>query len=76
MYLRNYLQGYSQINFLALLIYRVAIKFGLTYIRSLEIRRKKVVIFGAVEAGVTSKRVLECDIQNHICILAFVDDDC
>lgn len=66
---------YGTFSFLALLTYRVAIKFGFAYLRSYKMKRKTVVIFGAGEAGVATKRVLEHDGQNHISILAFVDDD-
>ncbi len=34
-----------------------------------------MVIFGAGEAGVATKRVLEHDTQNNISLLAFIDDD-
>jgi FlaA1/EpsC-like NDP-sugar epimerase len=66
---------YGTFSFLALLTYRVGIKFGFAYLRSYKMKRKTVVIFGAGEAGVATKRVLEHDGQNHISILAFVDDD-
>jgi FlaA1/EpsC-like NDP-sugar epimerase len=66
---------YATFSFLALLTYRVAVKFGFAYLRSYKMKRKTVVIFGAGEAGVATKRVLEHDGQNHISILAFVDDD-
>jgi FlaA1/EpsC-like NDP-sugar epimerase len=66
---------YSTFSFLALLTYRVGIKFGFAYLRSYKMKRKTVVIFGAAEAGVATKRVLEHDSHNHISILAFVDDD-
>jgi FlaA1/EpsC-like NDP-sugar epimerase len=66
---------YATFSFLALLTYRVAIKFGFAYLRSYKMKRKTAVIFGAGEAGVATKRVLEHDGQNHISILAFVDDD-
>jgi FlaA1/EpsC-like NDP-sugar epimerase len=66
---------YATFSFLALLTYRVGIKFGFAYLRSYKMKRKTVVIFGAGEAGVATKRVLEHDGQNHISVLAFVDDD-
>jgi FlaA1/EpsC-like NDP-sugar epimerase len=66
---------YATFSFLALLTYRVGVKFGFAYLRSYKMKRKTVVIFGAGEAGVATKRVLEHDGQNHISILAFVDDD-
>jgi FlaA1/EpsC-like NDP-sugar epimerase len=66
---------YGTFSFLALLTYRVAVKFGFAYLRSYKMKRKTVVIFGAGEAGMATKRVLEHDGQNYISILAFVDDD-
>ncbi|MEY3738486.1 MAG: hypothetical protein RL544_1264 [Bacteroidota bacterium] len=66
---------YATFSFLALLTYRVGVKFGFAYLRSYKMKRKTVVIFGAGEAGVATKRVLEHDGQNHISIVAFVDDD-
>ena len=38
-------------------------------------KKKTVVIFGAGEAGVATKRVLEHDTHNNINLLAFIDDD-
>jgi FlaA1/EpsC-like NDP-sugar epimerase len=66
---------YGTFSFLALLAYRVCIKVGISYLRSYKMKRKTVVIFGAGEAGVATKRVLDHDAQNQINILAFVDDD-
>lgn len=66
---------YATFSFLALLSYRICIKVGISYLRSYKMKRKTVVIFGAGEAGVATKRVLEHDAQNHISILAFVDDN-
>jgi FlaA1/EpsC-like NDP-sugar epimerase len=37
--------------------------------------RNKVIIFGAGEAGILTKRVLERDAGSHLKVFAFIDDD-
>lgn len=66
---------YATFSFLGLISYRVFVKFVFAFSRNYKMQKKYVVIFGAGEAGVATKRVLEHDTQNNISLLAFVDDD-
>jgi FlaA1/EpsC-like NDP-sugar epimerase len=66
---------YASFSFLSLVSYRIGIKFLFSYAKNYKMKKKTVVIFGAGEAGVATKRVLEHDTQNNIHLLAFIDDD-
>ena len=66
---------YSSFSFLSLISYRIAVKFLFSYAKNYKMKKKTVVIFGAGEAGVATKRVLEHDTHNNINLLAFIDDD-
>ena len=66
---------YATFSFLGLISYRVFVKFVFAFSRNYKMQKKYVVIFGAGEAGVATKRVLEHDTQNNISLLAFIDDD-
>ena len=62
-------------SFLLLISYRVIVKYFFTYIRNLKMDKKNVIIYGAGEAGFTTKRVLEHDAKSFVSIVAFMDDD-
>jgi FlaA1/EpsC-like NDP-sugar epimerase len=66
---------YATFSFLSMLSYRMGVKFLFSYAKNFKMVKKNVVIFGAGEAGVATKRVLEHDTQNNISLLAFIDDD-
>ena len=66
---------YASFSFLSLISYRIAVKFLFSYAKNYKMKKKTVVIFGAGEAGVATKRVLEHDTHNNINLLAFIDDD-
>ena len=66
---------YASFSFLSLITYRIGVKFLFSYAKNFKMKKKTVVIFGAGEAGVATKRVLEHDTQNNIHLLAFIDDD-
>ena len=66
---------YASFSFLSLISYRILVKFLFSYAKNYKMKKKTVVIFGAGEAGVASKRVLEHDTNNNIHLLAFIDDD-
>ena len=66
---------YASFSFLSMLSYRMGVKFLFAYAKNYKMVKKNVVIFGAGEAGVATKRVLEHDTQNNISLLAFIDDD-
>lgn len=62
-------------SFLFLISYRVFVKYVFSYLRSYKMDRKRVIIYGAGEAGFATKRVLEHDSKANIIVVAFVDDD-
>lgn len=63
------------ISFLLLITYRVMIKFFFMYIKNLTLDKKKVIIYGAGEAGLATKRTFDHDGKVNKTIIAFVDDD-
>jgi FlaA1/EpsC-like NDP-sugar epimerase len=66
---------YALISFPALISYRVLVKFGFAYLRNYKMDQKKVIIYGAGQAGFATKRVLEHDTTANVIIAAFLDDD-
>jgi FlaA1/EpsC-like NDP-sugar epimerase len=66
---------YALISFPALISYRVMVKFGFAYLRNYKMDQKKVIIYGAGQAGFATKRVLEHDTTANVIITAFLDDD-
>lgn len=66
---------YSLFCFIFLLGYRVAVKHAFELIRNFKKSRKTVVIYGAGEAGLATKRVLMHDARTGFTVSAFIDDD-
>jgi FlaA1/EpsC-like NDP-sugar epimerase len=66
---------YALISFPALISYRVMVKFGFAYLRNYKMDQKKVIIYGAGQAGFATKRVLEHDTTANVIIAVFLDDD-
>nr|WP_199156625.1 nucleoside-diphosphate sugar epimerase/dehydratase [Pedobacter sp. ASV2] len=62
-------------SFLLLITYRVMIKYFFMYIKNLKLDKKKVIIYGAGEAGLATKRTFDHDARVNKSIMAFVDDD-
>ena len=62
-------------GFMILMSYRVVIKYLFSYMRSVRMTKKTVIIYGAAEAGMATKRVLDNDSSNNINVLAFIDDN-
>lgn len=63
------------ICFAALIIYRVLIKYFFMYIKNLTLIKRRVIIYGAGEAGLATKRTFDHDNKVNKTIVAFVDDD-
>ncbi len=61
--------------FLLLITYRVLVKYFFLYIKNLNLDKRKVVIYGAGEAGLATKRTFDHDGRVNKTIIAFVDDD-
>lgn len=66
---------YALFNFTFLLGYRVIVKYGFELIRSYRQSKKTIVIYGAGETGVATKRVLMHDARTGFYVAAFIDDD-
>jgi len=62
-------------SFLFLITYRVLIKYFFMYIKNLTLDKRKVIIYGAGEAGLATKRTFDHDGKVNKTIVAFVDDD-
>jgi FlaA1/EpsC-like NDP-sugar epimerase len=62
-------------SFLFLITYRIFIKYIFMYIKNLKLDKKKVIIYGAGEAGMATKRTFDHDEKVNKYIVAFVDDD-
>lgn len=62
-------------SFLLLITYRVLIKYFFMYVKNLKLDKKKVIIYGAGEAGLATKRTFDHDGKVNKNIIAFVDDD-
>lgn len=62
-------------SFLMLITYRVLVKYFFIYIKNLKLDTVRVMIYGAGEAGVATKRTFDHDPNVNKNIVAFVDDD-
>ncbi|MES2454317.1 MAG: nucleoside-diphosphate sugar epimerase/dehydratase [Bacteroidota bacterium] len=62
-------------GFLLLITYRVLVKYFFMYIKNLNLDKVRVMIYGAGEAGVATKRTFDHDNKVNKNIIAFVDDD-
>ncbi|MGZ3756552.1 MAG: SDR family NAD(P)-dependent oxidoreductase [Mucilaginibacter sp.] len=61
--------------FLLMVTYRVLVKYFFLYVKNLKLDKRRVIIYGAGEAGVATKRTLDHDFKINKNIIAFVDDD-
>jgi FlaA1/EpsC-like NDP-sugar epimerase len=66
---------YAVLSFLFLIGYRALVKQTFELIRNYRKVKKSVVIFGAGQAGLSTKRVLNNEIRNAFNIVGFIDDD-
>jgi len=62
-------------SFLLLITYRILIKYFFMYIKNLNLDKRKVIVYGAGEAGLATKRTFDHDGKVNKTIIAFVDDD-
>jgi FlaA1/EpsC-like NDP-sugar epimerase len=62
-------------SFLMLITYRVLVKYFFIYIKNLKLDTIRVMIYGAGEAGVATKRTFDHDPNVNKVIVAYVDDD-
>jgi FlaA1/EpsC-like NDP-sugar epimerase len=63
------------VEFVLLIVYRLAIKHFFSYFKNLKVENKNILIYGANDEGVITKRTLEQELKIHNRIIAFIDDD-
>ncbi len=63
------------IGFVLLILYRIAIKHFFAYFKNLKVDSKYVLIYGATDEGISTKRTLEQQPKTNYRIVAFIDDD-
>ena len=63
------------VGFVLLIVYRIGIKHSFAYFKNINIDSKQVIIYGASEAGLLTKRTIEQDHKAHYKVVAFIDDD-
>jgi len=61
--------------FILMVTYRVLVKYFFLYIKNLKLDKRRVIIYGAGQAGVAAKRTFDHDYKVNKNIIAFVDDD-
>ncbi len=61
--------------FVSLLLYRVMVKIFFMYIKNMTLEKRRVIIYGAGEAGLATKRTFDHDNKVNKTIIAFVEDD-
>ena len=66
---------YSLLTFLFLITYRILVKYFFMYIKNSSLDKIRIIIYGAGEAGLATKRTFDHDSKINKNIIAFVDDD-
>lgn len=66
---------YTLFSFLLLISYRILVKYFFMYMKNINLTKIRVIIYGAGEAGVATKRTFDHDAKVNKTIIAFVDDD-
>ncbi|OAQ38783.1 polysaccharide biosynthesis protein [Pedobacter psychrophilus] len=62
-------------SFVLLITYRVLVKYFFMYIKNMRLDKRRVIIYGAGETGVATKRQLDSNPSVNMSVIAFVDDD-
>ncbi|MBK0382013.1 polysaccharide biosynthesis protein [Pedobacter sp. SD-b] len=62
-------------SFVMLITYRVLVKYFFMYIKNMRLDKRRVIIYGAGETGVATKRQLDSNPSVNMSVVAFVDDD-
>jgi FlaA1/EpsC-like NDP-sugar epimerase len=63
------------VEFVLLIVYRLAIRHFFSYFKNIRIENRDIVIYGASDEGIATKRTLEMDIRLNNRIVAFIDDN-
>ncbi|SDJ32173.1 NDP-sugar epimerase, includes UDP-GlcNAc-inverting 4,6-dehydratase FlaA1 and capsular polysaccharide biosynthesis protein EpsC [Pedobacter sp. ok626] len=66
---------FTLFSFLLLITYRIFVKYFFMYIKNANLDKRRIIIYGAGEAGVATKRTFDHDAKVNKTIIAFVDDD-
>lgn len=66
---------YGLTSFLLLITYRIVIKYFFMYIKNINLDLRNVIVYGAGEAGLATKRTLDHSAKINKSIFAFIDDD-
>ena len=66
---------YTLCSFLFLITYRIFVKYFFMYVKNLSLNKVSVIIYGAGDAGLATKRAFNDDTRINKSIIAFVDDD-
>lgn len=66
---------YGLISFSLLITYRIVIKYFFMYIKNINLDLRNVIVYGAGEAGLATKRTLDHSAKINKSIFAFIDDD-
>lgn len=66
---------YTLLTFLFLTSYRIVVKYVFMRIKNANLDKIRVIIYGAGEAGIVTKRTFDHDLKFNKRIVAFVDDD-
>jgi len=62
-------------GFVLLITYRILVKYLFSYINNLRLNQKRVIIYGADETAITTKRILDQEKGLNMNIIAFIDED-
>jgi FlaA1/EpsC-like NDP-sugar epimerase len=62
-------------SYLFMVTYRILVKYMFIFIKNLKLDKQRVLIYGAGEAGVATKRTLDDDTTVNKNVIAFIDDD-
>jgi len=63
------------ITCMAMIVFRLVVKIAFIELQRPERTQVNVIIYGAGEAGITAKRVLDRDVSTKYKLIAFLDDD-
>lgn len=66
---------YTLFSFIFLITYRVFVKYFFIYVKNLKIERQRIIVYGAGEAGLATKKTFDHASAHYKKIIAFVDDD-
>ncbi|MEJ5961318.1 polysaccharide biosynthesis protein [Pedobacter immunditicola] len=66
---------YTLFSFLFLITYRILVKYLFMYAKNMSLHKVSVIIYGAGDAGLATKRAFNDDTKINKRIVAFVDDD-